>query len=50
MARADTGLGALDWVQAPVQRLAVALCAWTLLNDRDAAHDLMKHAIHNTAE
>lgn len=25
------------------------LCAWTFLNDRDSAHDLMDHAIHNTS-
>ena len=41
------------------QRLAVAaeaawpyalLCAWSYLNDGDAAHDLMDHAIENTKE
>jgi DNA-directed RNA polymerase specialized sigma24 family protein len=26
------------------------LCAWTFLNDRDAAHDLMDHAIQNATE
>jgi hypothetical protein len=45
--------------QAPDQRLAVAaeaawpyalLCAWSYLNDRDAAHDLMDYAIQKTAE
>lgn len=26
------------------------LCAWSYLNDRDFAHDLMDHAVRNTAE
>lgn len=26
------------------------LCAWTYLNDRDLAHDLMDHAVHNAGE
>jgi DNA-binding NarL/FixJ family response regulator len=40
------------------QRLAAAakaawsyslLCAWTYLNDQDAAHELMDHAVHNAS-
>src|ERR1700691_1385886 len=26
------------------------LCAWTYLNDRDAAHDLMDHAVQNVSD
>lgn len=26
------------------------LCAWTYLNDRDSAHDLMDHAVQNAAD
>ncbi|MGH9584784.1 MAG: hypothetical protein ACRD4O_17825, partial [Bryobacteraceae bacterium] len=26
------------------------LCAWTYLNDRDSAHDLMDHAVQNASE
>src|ERR1700735_2911033 len=26
------------------------LCAWTYLNDRDVAHDLMDHAVQNVSD
>jgi DNA-directed RNA polymerase specialized sigma24 family protein len=26
------------------------LCAWTYLNDHDASHDLMDHAVHNASQ
>ncbi|HTV04186.1 MAG TPA: hypothetical protein VME86_02380, partial [Acidobacteriaceae bacterium] len=26
------------------------LCGWTYLNDRDAAYDMMDHAVQNTCE
>ena len=48
-----TGHDASDQKLEPAAKAAwpyAQLCAWTYLNDRDLAHDLMEHAVRNTGE
>jgi DNA-directed RNA polymerase specialized sigma24 family protein len=49
----STGHLASDQKLEPAAKAAwpyALLCAWTYLNDRDAAHDLMEHAVRNAGE
>ena len=49
----STGHVASDQKLEPAARAAwpyAQLCAWTYLNDGDAAHDLMEHAVRNAGE
>ena len=49
----STGHLAFDQKLEPAAKAAwryAQLCAWTYLNDRDAAHDLMEHAVRNAGE
>ena len=49
----STGHPASDQVLEAAAQAAwpyARLCAWTYLNDHDAAHDLMDHAVHNAAD
>lgn len=49
----STGRRTSDQKLEPAAKAAwpyALLCAWTYLNDRDAAHDLMEHAVRNAAE
>ena len=49
----STGHNASDEKLEPAARAAwsyARLCAWTYLNDRDEAHDLMEHAVRNAGK
>jgi DNA-directed RNA polymerase specialized sigma24 family protein len=49
----STGHIASDQKLEPAAKAAwpyALLCAWTYLNDRDSAHDLMEHAVRNAGE
>jgi len=49
----STGQVDSDQVLEPAAKAAwpyALLCAWTYLNDRDLAHDLMEHAVRNAGE
>lgn len=49
----STGHLAFDQKLEPAAKAAwpyALLCAWTYLNDRDTAHDLMEHAVRNAGE
>src|SRR6185437_2746488 len=49
----STGHLAFDQKLEPAAKAAwpyAQLCAWSYLNDRDAAHDLMEHAVRNAGE
>lgn len=49
----STGHDASDQKLEPAAKAAwpyALLCAWTYLNDRDEAHDLMDHAVHNAGK
>ncbi len=49
----STGHDAFDQKLEPAAKAAwpyALLCAWTYLNDRDLAHDLMEHAVRNAGD
>lgn len=49
----STGHDASDQKLEPAAKAAwpyALLCAWTYLNDRDLAHDLMEHAVRNAGD
>ena len=49
----STGRAASDQRLEPAAKAAwpyALLCAWSYLNDRDSAHDLMDHAVQNAAD
>ncbi|MGC8549273.1 MAG: hypothetical protein ACP5M4_06190 [Acidobacteriaceae bacterium] len=49
----STGHDASDQKLKPAAKAAwpyALLCAWTYLNDRDLAHDLMEHAVRNAGD